>query len=140
VRSGAQGYLLKTIEPSALLDSLRGVLRGEAALSSGLAGKMMLEFARRAQRPAETVSRLAQLSAHEQDVLARVADGKSNKEIATALAIAENTVKSRLKRILEKLHLENRVQAAVFAHGHDWLTAPSGTFPVADERPVRRAS
>jgi DNA-binding NarL/FixJ family response regulator len=60
------------------------------------------------------------LSPCEQEILGFVAEGKSNKEIAAALAMAENTVKSHLKSILEKLHVENRVQAATYAlrHGH----------------------
>ena len=140
VKRGAQGYLLKTIEPSELLDSLRGLLRGEAALSGTLASKIMREFARQATRSAEAVTPPSQLTARERDILARVADGKSNKEIATTLALAENTVKNCVKSILEKLHLENRVQAAVFALSEDALTPPSSTLPVADGRPARRAT
>jgi DNA-binding NarL/FixJ family response regulator len=141
VKRGAQGYLLKTIEPSELLDSLRGLLRGEAALSSHLATKIMAEFARRVQGgPTQADPPLAQLSAREQAVLARVADGKSNKEIATTLAIAESTVKNCVKSILAKLHLKNRVQAAVFALSQDARTAPSGAVPVVDGRPVRHAT
>jgi DNA-binding NarL/FixJ family response regulator len=129
VKSGAQGYLLKTIEPDALFDSLRGVVRGEAALSGGLATKILLEFARQSRRPAETVSPRARLSGREQDVLALIADGRSNKEIATALDLAENTVKHYVKYILEKLHLENRVQAAVFAVDEDLASTGNGKPP-----------
>ena len=126
MKSGAQGYLLKTIEPEALADALRGVLRGEAAISSSLTGKVMLEFARRAHNPAEVISPQAQLSAREQDVLARAAEGKSNKESAAELGLAENTVKNCVKSILAKFNVENRVQAAVYALSHKWLTPPSG--------------
>jgi len=126
VKSGAQGYLLKTIEPQALFNLLRGVLRGEAALSSRLATKILLEFSRRTRRPVESVSPLAQLSDRERDVLGLIADGRSNKEIATALDLAENTVKNYVKNILETLHLENRVQAAVFAFDEDLVSTSNG--------------
>jgi DNA-binding NarL/FixJ family response regulator len=138
VTRGAQGYLLKTIDPAELLDSLRGVLRGEAALSRCLAMKILAEFARQAQRrPVWTDPPPAQLTSREQAVLALVADGKSNKEIATALALAENTVKNCLKNVRAKLHLENRVQAAVFAVNQSSLTGPSGTVPVMDRHAAR---
>lgn len=119
VKGGAQGYLLKTIEPADLFDALRGVVRGEAPMSSGLAAKLLREFARRAQQPPEPAPSRTKLGPREQEILALVADGKTNKDIATALALAENTVKSHVKNILEKLHLENRVQAAVFAVRED---------------------
>ena len=134
VRRGAKGYLLKTIEPLMLLDALRGLLRGEAAVSHHLAAKIMAEFARRGQpRTTEPASVLAQLSAREQDVLELVADGMSNKEIATVLDLAENTVKNHLKKVLEKLHLKNRVQVAVFALGQE-SPPPRMPDPGADAR------
>lgn len=117
VKSGAQGYLLKTVEPADLFESLRGVVRGEAPMTGGLAAKLLREFARQAQGPPEPVPPRALLDPREQEILTLVADGKSNKDIATALALAENTVKSHIKRILQTLHLANRVQAAVFAAG-----------------------
>ena len=109
VRCGAQGYLLKKIEPKALFDTLRGVMRGEASISRMMAAKLMGELRR------DGTDRAPELSPRETEVLKLVAQGQSNKEIATALEIAENTVKNHLKNILEKLHLENRVQAATFA-------------------------
>ena len=114
VKSGARGYLLKTVEPQALFELLRGVLRGEAALSNSLATKILREFARQAQHPVEPVSPPTQLSPREHAILALVAEGKSNKDIARALDLTENTAKHHLKTLLAKLHLENRVQAAVF--------------------------
>ena len=114
VRSGAQGYLLKKIEPQALFANLRGVMRGEAPISRVMAGKLLGEFSRQAGQAVALPTR-PELTPREQGVLGLVAQGKSNKEIAAALDIAENTVKNHLKNILEKLHLENRVQAATFA-------------------------
>jgi two-component system, NarL family, nitrate/nitrite response regulator NarL len=123
VKRGAQGYLLKNIEPRALFSALKGVADGEASISRTMAAKVMGEFARQSSwvvsaRPA------AALSLRETEVLELVAKGKSNKEIASALAITENTVKNHLKNILEKLHLENRVQAATFALRERLLKQP----------------
>ena len=139
VKCGALGYLLKTVEPRDLFEALRSVVRGEAPLSSGLALKLMREFARQAHEPPVPAQARDALSPREHEILTLVADGKSNKDIATALGIAENTVKNCVKTILEKLHLENRVQAAVFALSQDSLTPPTGTAPVVDGRPARRA-
>ncbi len=116
VKSGAQGYLLKNIHPEALCGTLRSVMRGEATVSGVMATRLLEEFARQARTPAVAPERPgANLSPREKAVLELVARGQSNKEIASALSIAENTVKNHLKNILEKLHLENRVQAATFA-------------------------
>ena len=123
VRCGAQGYLLKKIEPQALFANLRGVVRGEASISRLMAGKLLGEFNRQANRPAAPGGR-PELSPREKEILGHVAQGKSNKEIATNLAIAENTVKNHLKNILEKLHLENRVQAATFALREGFASEP----------------
>jgi DNA-binding NarL/FixJ family response regulator len=114
VKSGAQGYLLKNIEPKALYGTLRGVVRGEAPVSRAMAARLLEEFTRQA-RQASPAAPAPELTAREKEVLEQVTRGKSNKEIAQALSIAENTVKNHLKNILEKLHLENRVQAATFA-------------------------
>jgi DNA-binding NarL/FixJ family response regulator len=113
VKSGAQGYLLKKIEAQELAETLRGVVRGEAPVSRTMAARLLDEFARQARGKARPPA--AELTAREREVLEQVVKGRSNKEIAVALSIAENTVKNHLKNILEKLHLENRVQAATFA-------------------------
>jgi DNA-binding NarL/FixJ family response regulator len=115
VKSGAQGYVLKTIHPETLCGTLRSVVRGEAPVSGVMAARLLEEFARQARKPEAEPSPSGELTAREKAVLELVARGKSNKEIASALSIAENTVKNHLKNILEKLHLENRVQAATFA-------------------------
>jgi len=114
IKSGARGYLLKKIEPRALFDTLRGVMRDEAPISRGMATRILGEFSRLLQAR-EAAPEGVQLTAREKDVLRLIAEGKSNKEIAAGLSLAENTVKNHLKNILEKLHLENRVQAAAFA-------------------------
>lgn len=113
VQSGAQGYLLKTIDPPALFDALRGVVRGEAALARGVATTIMRAFTRAGLNSAVGTPPRAELNPREREIVTLVAEGKSNKEIAAQLGLAENTVKNHLKNILATLHLENRVQVAV---------------------------
>lgn len=115
VKSGAQGYLLKNVDPSVLVSTVRGVAAGETAISRTMASKLIGEFASQPQRPVAASPTGVALTQREKGVLELVAEGKSNRDIASALSIAENTVKNHLKNILEKLHLENRVQAAAFA-------------------------
>jgi DNA-binding NarL/FixJ family response regulator len=140
VRNGAQGYLLKTASPDELFEALRGIVRGEAPISGSLAVKLLREFARVAHEPAAPAPPQTVLSRRENEVLALVADGKTNKEIATVLNLAENTVKNCVKKILEKFHLENRVQAAVFALRQDSPTTCNGAGLAVDEGTVRGAS
>jgi DNA-binding NarL/FixJ family response regulator len=122
VKAGAMGYLLKNVQPQALANALRGVMRGETSVSRTMAARLLEEFARQArERPPAT----GVLTPREREVLDRVARGASNKEIAADLDIAENTVKNHLKNILEKLHLENRVQAATYAMQHGLVDPPT---------------
>lgn len=114
IKCGAHGYLLKKVEPSELFQMLRGVFLGEAPISRATAAKILNEFAEQARRVQEEVVE-EKLSAREQEVLALLSEGLTNKEIGNQLGIAENTVKNHLKNILGKLHLANRVQAATFA-------------------------
>jgi DNA-binding NarL/FixJ family response regulator len=115
IKSGAQGYLLKDIEPEELVKLLRGVYRGEAPISRLSAAKILDEFARLAAKETWVPGPTDVLTARETDVLELVAEGATNKEIATQLFIAENTVKNHLSNILAKLHLRSRVQAATYA-------------------------
>ncbi len=119
LRGGAHGYLLKTIEGDLLAQSIHRAMRGEPVISSELTGKLVTAF-QAASSPAPSPASpdpLAQLSAREQEVLAQIALGASNKEIARTLSIAETTVKIHVQHILRKLDLTSRVQAAVFAAG-----------------------
>jgi DNA-binding NarL/FixJ family response regulator len=134
IKCGARGLLSKTIEPSALFKALRGIVQGEAALSTGLTAKLLLEFSRQAARPRTPVGPDTALSPREQEVLTQLAAGRSNKEIAAALGIVEDTVKNHVKHILEKLHLENRVQAAVYAFREGKTPPPRGTNPQGGPR------
>lgn len=117
IKMGAQGYLLKNLEPEDLFSMLTGVVKGEAAISRKMAAKILSEFASlgRQSEPLQTAGPVGNLSSREKEVLGLVVKGATNKEIAGELCITENTVKNHLRNILEKLHLENRVQAAAFA-------------------------
>jgi len=114
IKSGADGYLLKKMRAQEFLEMLRGVSRGEAPISRAMAAKILAEFSRQASREAASAPGV-QLTPRERDVLELLTKGATNKEIAALLGISENTVKNRLKSILAKLHLENRVQAVAYA-------------------------
>lgn len=114
IKAGAQGYLLKKMEPDEFLAMVRGVSRGEAPISRSMASRILGEFGRRVQGP-QPEDPTAALTPREREVLQHLTRGSSNKEIANALCVSENTVKNHLKNILAKLHLQNRVQAVAFA-------------------------
>ena len=114
IKYGAHGYLLKKIEPRDLFEMLRGVFRGEAPISRATAAKILNEFAAQAHRATEEMPE-EKLTPKEREVIEFLTKGWTNKEIGNKLGITENTVKNHLKNILDKLHLENRVQAAAFA-------------------------
>jgi DNA-binding NarL/FixJ family response regulator len=115
IKSGAQGYLLKNLEPYQLYDLLESISRGEAPLSGAIAAKILKEFSQPSSSSGEEPILVDELTARETMILQYVAEGLTNKEIATTLVISENTVKIHLRNILEKLHLQNRIQAAVYA-------------------------
>jgi DNA-binding NarL/FixJ family response regulator len=115
IKRGAFGYLLKSMEPQQLFDLLEGVRRGEAPIAGAMATKMLNEFRLVAPSPTPAPEALDALTAREAEVLKRVANGMTNREVADALSITENTVKVHLRNILEKLHLHNRIQASAYA-------------------------
>jgi two-component system nitrate/nitrite response regulator NarL len=115
LKSGAQGYLIKDLKAQQLLDALEGVARGEAAFSGVIATKILREFEKVGSGTGRGLETVEPLTEREIEVLQSVAEGKSNREIAQALVIAESTVKNHLRNILGKLHLQNRIQAAVYA-------------------------
>lgn len=120
IRAGAQGYLLKSIRASELLDQLRGLSQGEAAISRRTAARILDEF-RSLEQHAAIIEPDGGLSARETQVLELVVDRLSNKEIAEELSISEHTVKNHLKNILAKLQLANRRQAAAYAIARGWI-------------------
>lgn len=112
IKSGAQGYLLKNLNPENLLEYMKDVFEGKAALTPTVAAKVLNEFARLSKRNTERTSILELLSGREKEILKMVAEGDSNKEIARSLSITEGTVKNHIHNVLEKLQLRNRAQAA----------------------------
>jgi len=115
IKSGAQGYLLKNLEPYQLYDLLESISRGEAPLSGAIAAKILKEFTQPSQDSKQDRDSDEELTPREVNVLQLVSEGKTNREIADVLFITENTVKIHLRNILDKLHLKNRIQAAVYA-------------------------
>ena len=116
IKNGAKGYLLKNISSNEMLDLLRGVMRGEAAISPTMAGQMLDEFRRLSQLDqGERDEPNVDLTQREQEVLGLVAQGMSDKRIAAELSISIHTVKSHLRNILSKLQVNNRREAARIA-------------------------
>ncbi len=118
IKSGAEGYLLKSLGGAEFFELLEGVDRGEAPISPIMAAKILNEFVQQARhgpaRGATAPSREI-LTDREVEVLRLVVKGLSNREIAGALTISENTVKFHLKNILAKLHARNRTEAVAYA-------------------------
>ena len=106
--AGAIGYLLKDAEPEAIHDALRAAARGEAPLAPKAAAALL---ASRAERSASTV----ELTARERDVLALVIAGDANKQIARKLGISEKTVKGHLTNLFQRIGVQDRTQAALWA-------------------------
>lgn len=117
IKRGAQGYLIKNMEPHLWLDYLDAVASGDTRISRAVADRVLEEFTK--SRTAGATEPLPTLTPREQEVLSLVARGQTNREIGTALVIAENTVRRHLQNILEKLHLRNRVELAAFAMKHE---------------------
>jgi len=117
MRFGAKGYILKKAEPEELIYAILHIARGGVIVSPLMATKLLTEFkdliAGVEREPIENAN--ADLSPREGEVLQLVAQGQTNKEIADSLFISENTVKTHLRSIMEKLHLANRSQAAAYA-------------------------
>jgi len=111
LRSGALGYLLKDSSPQDLLRAIRSVYRGESSLHPTIARRLVLQFT----QPAVYSSTENPLTQREVEVLKLVAQGLSNQNIADELVVSERTVGKHVGNILEKLHLANRTQAALYA-------------------------
>jgi DNA-binding NarL/FixJ family response regulator len=127
IKSGAQGYLLKSLESRDFFALLEGVGRGEPALTPALAGKLLQEFARPAL-PASEAHDPDALTEREQEVLELLVGGvTSNRKLAQELGVSENTVRFHVRNILDKLHLHNRAQVVGFALRHGIVAPSNGT-------------
>ncbi|MFC7383190.1 response regulator [Sphaerisporangium rhizosphaerae] len=116
LRTGASGFLLKDASAQQLVEAVRVVAAGEALLAPSVTRRLIAEFARLGGPRAPTVKRLAELTGRETEVLALMAQGLSNGEIAGRLVVSEQTVKTHVGRVLAKLGLRDRAQAIVFAY------------------------
>jgi len=125
IRSGAKGYMLKNVPVAKLLERLRGLERDEAAISPTLTGRILDAFARTTPARRPNNAEISQLTPRELDVLAELATGASNKDIAARLFITENTVKNHVGSVLSKLGLPNRRVAARFAQQQSIIKTPS---------------
>ncbi|CAN5815879.1 response regulator transcription factor [soil metagenome] len=125
IRAGADGYLLKNIESSKVVDAIRAVARGESVVDPELATKVLNEFRRLSD--VDGHNNIAGMTEREISLLQLVANGMSNKEIATELGLAESTVKNRLSILFQKLDVKDRTQAAIYAMTHGLVT----TTPVS---------
>ena len=125
LRSGASGFLLKDASAGELADAVRLVAAGDALLSPGVTRRLIAEFARMGAPRSPGRQQLDGLTERESEVLALVARGMSNAEIAGYLVVAEQTVKTHVSRILMKLGLRDRTQAVVLAY-ETGLVHPGG--------------
>ena len=129
IRYGAQGYLPKSINSKELLASVRGAVRGEAAITRTLGGRMLEEFRRVSKLAVDVPEKdSVSLTMREQEVLNLVAQGKSNKEISQSLNVSIHTVKSHMRKILAKLHLEKRQEAVLYAKREGLIPPSSQPF------------
>lgn len=115
LQRGAQGYLLKDMEPDKLCERIREAARGESPIAGAVARKVLLASSGQVVSGAEPGAPGVRLTPREIQILERVAAGATNKEIGAALFLSENTVKNHLKRILAKIEVENRAQAVAWA-------------------------
>lgn len=114
VKVGAAGYLLKDVDPEELARSIRAAHRGEAQLHPSVAARLMKEMAE-APSVEPSAAPIGGLTERELEVLALIARGMSNRQIASELVVAEKTVKTHVSNILQKLQLADRTQAALYA-------------------------
>ncbi|MEH7083485.1 response regulator transcription factor [Neobacillus drentensis] len=112
IQYGAQGYLLKNMDPDDWLQYLRSIIEGSNTTAKDFAGKLLYQFR---ERDLQNTPSISSLTPREKEILLLVSKGLTNKQIAEQLFISENTVKNHMKNLLEKLNLENRVQLASYA-------------------------
>jgi DNA-binding NarL/FixJ family response regulator len=125
LKSGAKGYLLKDLLPNELLTFIHMVYRGESIISGQMACKIIENMKKPPYNGSPQINfaygKMDVLTKREKEILTQVMKGLTNREIAGVLFISENTVKNHLRNIMEKLHMNNRVQAATFALQEGWL-------------------
>ena len=126
LRAGASGFLLKDVTRHELAAGVRAVAAGDALLAPSVTRTLISEFARRPAMDRPAPSRLDPLTDREREVLALVARGRTNREIATELVVGEATVKTHIGHLLSKLGLRDRVQAVILAYETGFVTPGEG--------------
>ena len=126
LRAGASGFLLKDCEPNDLLNAVRIVTRGEALLAPSVTRKLIAAFAAQPRRAAVAPAALKVLTEREREVMALVAAGRSNEEIAEQLVITPATAKTHVSRAMAKLGARDRAQLVVMAY-ETGLVTPGGS-------------
>jgi len=126
LRAGASGFLLKDTPPADLLAAIRVVAAGDALLAPSVTRRLIAEFARRPEPSAVTPAALAALTDREREVLALVARGLSNAEIAELLVVSGATAKTHVSRVLAKLGARDRAQLVMLAYEAGLVTPGSG--------------
>ncbi|MFE7130521.1 response regulator [Streptomyces sp. NPDC057638] len=117
LRAGASGFLLKDASARQLAEGVRVVAAGEALLAPTVTRRLITEFSKLTEEPrVSPLTQVADLTERETEVLVLIAKGFSNAEIASHLVVAESTIKTHVSRVLVKLGLRDRTQAAVFAY------------------------
>ncbi|WP_171075067.1 response regulator [Nonomuraea basaltis] len=114
LRAGAAGFLLKNTDAHSLIEAVRVVARGDGLISPGVTRKLISAFAEQAPPRREPAADPESLTPREREVLACIGRGMSNAEIARELDMAEATTKTHVSRVLNKLGLKSRVQAAIY--------------------------
>jgi DNA-binding NarL/FixJ family response regulator len=122
--AGAAGYLLKTTPRRGLVAAVRAAAEGDVLLDPNVARRLASAGTRRANAVPDAKQALARLTPRELDVLKAVSGGRSNAEIASAIFVAETTVKTHISRLLQKLAARDRVQLAVLAHRYGLAEPP----------------
>ncbi|MFF9762331.1 response regulator [Streptomyces caelestis] len=115
IMAGAAGYVLKQIQGSDLVSAVRTVARGQSLLDAGATARVMARLRNAGQQPAEEPDVLPGLTGREREILDLIGEGLTNRQIGRRLYLAEKTVKNHISRLLAKLGVERRVQAAVIA-------------------------
>ena len=119
LRAGAAGFLLKSVEAPRLIEAVKQVAAGEGVLAPQITRRVLTAFAASAREPASAPAGLDELTDREREVLGCLGAGLSNAQIGTRLHIGETTVKTHVSRVLTKLNLRSRVQAAILAQEND---------------------
>lgn len=130
--AGAKGYILKGIDAAELISAIIAIRRGETYVTPGLAARILSVMRQRVVAASHVD--IASLTPREDEILAQVAEGSTNKEIARTLGISEKTVKHYMTNIMEKLQVRNRVEAALAVRGR-----MAGSQPKAVSMPIGRS-